>query len=210
MKLSTCAAVTMSALAAIPGRVDAAIVIDISDIGSDVVASTSGSADLTDLTAIDTALLFAPGEVTPSKGSVTAGNPGQTLFFKGADGPESFGTGGKTEASVGNGDFVGVFAVNPFAVSPVILLPQKYASGSALKGSSVFEGQSLESLGHRRRVHLHVGRWRTRRQPDDQGWRRSGTFNLGDVAVGLCGPWFRWLSKGEAGGCHGLTVAVFR
>jgi hypothetical protein len=147
MKLSTCAAVTMSALAAIPGRVDAAIVIDISDIGSDVVASTSGSADLTDLTAIDTALLFAPGEVTPSKGSVTAGNPGQTLFFKGADGPESFGTGGKTEASVGNGDFVGVFAVNPFAVSPVILLPQKYASGSALKGSSVFEGQSLESLG---------------------------------------------------------------
>ena len=38
MKLSTCAAVTMSALAAIPGRVDAAIVIDISDIGSDVVA----------------------------------------------------------------------------------------------------------------------------------------------------------------------------
>jgi PEP-CTERM motif len=147
MKLSTCAAVTMLALAAIPGRVDAAIVIDISDIGSDVVASTRGSADLTDLTAIDTALLFAPGEVTPSKGSITAGDPGQILFYKGADGPKSFGTGGKTEASVGNGDFVGVFAVNPFALSPVILLPQKYASGTPLKGSSVFEGQSLESLG---------------------------------------------------------------
>src|SRR6202046_4265692 len=98
MKLSTCAAVTMSALAAIPGRVDAAIVIDISDIGSDVVASTSGSADLTDLTAIDTALLFAPGEVTPSKGSVTAGNPGQTLFFQGGRGSESFGHRDKTGA----------------------------------------------------------------------------------------------------------------
>ena len=147
MKLSTSATVAFLALTAISGGADAAIVINIFDVGSDVVASTSGPADLTDLTAIDTALLFAPGEVTPSKGSVTAGNPGQTLFFKGADGPESFGTGGKTEASVGNGDFVGVFAVNPFAVSPVILLPQKYASGSALKGSSVFEGQSLESLG---------------------------------------------------------------
>jgi PEP-CTERM motif len=153
MKLSTCAAVTMLALAAIPGRVDAAIVIDISDIGSDVVASTRGSADLTDLTAIDTALLFAPGEVTPSKGSITAGDPGQTLFYKGADGPKSFGTGGKTEASVGNGNFAGVFAVNPFALSPVILLPQKYASGTPLKGSSVFEGQSLESLG------LNVGEY---------------------------------------------------
>src|ERR1700735_2206619 len=83
MKLSTCAAVTMAALAAIPGRVDAGIDIDISDIGSDVVASTSGSADLTDLTAIDTALLFAPGEVTPSKGSGTGGKPGPDAFFQG-------------------------------------------------------------------------------------------------------------------------------
>src|SRR3984885_7209912 len=153
MKLSTCAAVTMLALAAIPGRVDAAIVIDISDIGSDAVASTRGSADLTDLTAIDTALLFAPGEVTPSKGGATAGDPGQTLFYKGADGPKSFGTGAKTEASVGNGDFVGVFAVNPFALSPVILLPQKYVSETPLTGSSVFENQSLESLG------LNVGEY---------------------------------------------------
>ena len=211
MKLSKSATAAFLALSAISGGADAAIVINISDVGSDVVASTSGSADLTDLTAIDTALLFAPGEVTPSKGGATAGDPGQTLFYRGADGPKSFGTGAKTEASVGNGDFVGVFAVNPFAVSPVILLPQKYASGSALKGSSVFEGQSLESLG------LTVGEYtftwgvgEHAGQPDDQGWRRSGTFNLGDVAVGLCGPWFRWLSKGEAGGCHGLTVAVSR
>ena len=146
MKLSMCATVTFLALIAISGEVDAAIVIDISDVGSDVVASISGSADLTDLTAIDTAFLFAPGEVTPSRGGVTAGDPGQTLFYKGADGPKSFGTGAKTEASVGNGNFVGVFAVNPFALSPVILLPQKYVSGTSLKGSSVFETQSLESL----------------------------------------------------------------
>lgn len=173
MKLSTSAAVAMLALAAIPGRVDAAIVIDISDVGSDVVASTSGSADLTDLTAIDTALLFAPGEVTPSKGGVTAGDPGQTLFYKGAVGPKSFGTGAKTEASVGDGDFVGVFAVNPFALSPVILLPQKYVSGTPLTGSSVFENQSLESLG------LNVGEytytWGVGVHAD------SLTINVGDV-----------------------------
>jgi hypothetical protein len=147
MKVSKSAAAAFLALSASSGGADAAVVINISDVGSNVVASTSGSADLTDLTAIDTALLFAPGEVTPSKGGATAGDPGQTLFYKGADGPKSFGTGAKTEASVGNGDFVGVFAVNPFALSPVILLPQKYASGTPLAGSSVFENQSLESLG---------------------------------------------------------------
>jgi PEP-CTERM motif len=147
MKLSTSATAAFLALSAISGGADAAIVINISDVGSNVVASTSGSADLTGLTAIDTALLFAPGEVTPSKGGATAGDPGQTLFYKGADGPKSFGTGAKTEASVGNGDFVGVFAVNPFALSPVILLSQKYVSGTPLTGSSVFENQSLESLG---------------------------------------------------------------
>ena len=147
MKLSMSAAAAFLALSALPGEADAAIVIDISDVGSNVVASASGSADLTDLTAIDTALLFAPGEVTPSRGGATLGDPGQTLFYKGADGPKAFGTGGKTEASTGTGDFVGVFAVNPFALSPVILLPQNYASGTFLTGSSVFENQSLESLG---------------------------------------------------------------
>jgi hypothetical protein len=153
MKLSKSATAAFLALSAISGGADAAIVINISDVGSDVVASTSGSADLTDLTAIDTALLFAPGEVTPSKGGATAGDPGQTLFYRGADGPKSFGTGAKTEASVGNGDFVGVFAVNPFALSPVILLSQKYVSGTPLTGSSVFENQSLISLG------LNVGEY---------------------------------------------------
>jgi hypothetical protein len=137
----------VAVLSALAGRADAAVVINFHEVGSDVVASASGSADLTDLAQIATAILFAPGEVTPSKGGATVGDPGETHFYKGADGPTSFGTGGQTEASTGNGDFVGVFAVSAFAPSPIVLFPKNYVSGTALTGSSVFENQSLQSLG---------------------------------------------------------------
>jgi PEP-CTERM motif len=147
MKLSTSAITAMLALTAISGRADAAVVINFREVGSDVVASASGSADLTDLTLIATTILFAPGEVTPSKGGATVGNPGETHFYKGAEGPLSFGAGGQKEASTGGGDFVGVFAVNAFAQSPIILFPKSYVSGTSLTGSSVFDNQSLKSLG---------------------------------------------------------------
>ena len=117
MKLSMIAIAAMLALTAMSGRADAAVVIDLHEVGPDVVASLSGSADLTDLTLIATTILFAPGEVTPKRGGATVGNPGETHFFKGVDGPLSFGPGGQTEASSGSGDFAGVFAVSAFALS---------------------------------------------------------------------------------------------
>ena len=152
MKLSTSAIAAMLALSAMSGRADAAVVIDLHEVGSDVVASLSGSADLTDLIPVATTILFAPGEVTPRRGGATVGNPGRTLLYKGTEGPSSFGTGGQTEAASGSGDFVGVFAVSAFAASPIVLFPQAYVSGAPLTGSSVFENQSLTSLG------LDVGR----------------------------------------------------
>ena len=152
MKLSTSAIAAMLALTAMSSRGDAAVLIDLHEVGSDVIASVSGSADLTDLTLIATTILFAPGEVTPKKGGATVGDPGETHFYKGTDGPSSFGTGGLTEASSGSGDFVGVFAVSAFAPSPIVLFPQTYVSGAPLTGSSIFENQSLTSLG------LDVGR----------------------------------------------------
>ena len=143
----------VAVLLAFAGRADAAVVINFHEAGSDVVASASGSADLTDLTLVATTILFAPGEVTPSKGGATVGDPGETHFYTGPSGPTSFGTGGQTEASSGSGNFVGVFAVNAFALSPIVLFPQNYVSGAPLTGSSIFENQSLNSLG------LNVGQY---------------------------------------------------
>jgi hypothetical protein len=194
VKSSASVIAAMLGLAAISDRANAAVVINFHEVGSDVIASASGSADLTDLTLVATTILFAPGEVTPSKGGATVGNPGETHFYKGADGPTSFGTGGQTEASSGSGDFVGVFAVNAFAPSPIILLPQSYISGTSLTGSSVFENQSLTSLG------LDVGQftytWGSGDHadsltinvsvPEPSTWAMMG---LGFAALGFAGYW---------------------
>ena len=144
---SITSALAIALLTAFAGRADAAVVIDFHEVGSNVIGSVSGSADLTDLTLIATTILFAPGEVTPSKGGASVGDPGETHFYKGVVGPASFGTGGHTEASTGSGDFVGEFAVSAFAQSPIVLFPKDYVSGTSLTGSSVFDGQSIQSLG---------------------------------------------------------------
>jgi hypothetical protein len=180
MKLSTRALAAMLALTGISGRADAAVVINLHEVGSDVIASASGSADLTDLTLIATTILFAPGEVTPKRGGATVGDPGETHFYKGTNGPTLFGTGGQTEASAGSGDFVGVFAVSAFAQSPIVLFPKNYISGTSLTGSSVFESQSLKSLG------LDVGQyaytWGSGADADSLTNQRgrSRALNLGD------------------------------
>jgi hypothetical protein len=192
MKLSASALAAMLALTGIFGRADAAVVINLHEVGSDVVASASGSADLTDLTLIATTILFAPGEVTPKRGGATVGDPGETHFYKGVTGPTAFGTGGQTEASAGSGDFVGVFAVSAFGPSPIVLFPKNYISGTSLTGSSVFENQSLKSLG------LDVGQyaytWGSGADadsltinvgvPEPSTWAMMG---LGFAALGLAG-----------------------
>jgi PEP-CTERM motif len=192
MKLSTSAIVAVLALTAISGRADAAVVINLHEVGSDVVGSASGSADLMDLTLIATTILFAPGEVTPRRGGATVGDPGETHFYKGVDGPTSFGTGGQTEATAGSGDLVGVFAVSAFATSPIVLFPRDYMSGTSLTGSSVFENQSLESLGLD--VGQHIYTWGSGADadsltinvsvPEPSTWAMMG---LGFAALGLAG-----------------------
>jgi hypothetical protein len=82
MKLSTRALAAMLALTGISGRADAAVVINLHEVGSDVIASASGSADLTDLTLIATTILFAPGEVTPKRGGATVGDRARRISTK--------------------------------------------------------------------------------------------------------------------------------
>src|ERR1700722_5464853 len=196
MKLSASALAAMLALTGIFGRADAAVVINLHEVGSDVVASASGSADLTDLTLIATTILFAPGEVTPKRGGATVGDPGETHFYKGVTGPTAFGTGGQTEASAGSGDFVGVFAVSAFGPSPIVLFPKNYISGTSLTGSSVFESQSLKSLG------LDVGQYA-------YTWGSGADADSLTINVGVPEPstWAMIGGRLRSAGARGLQAA---
>jgi hypothetical protein len=143
MKLSKWAGAAALGLAAVGGRAEARIVIDVSEVGGNVVIKGGGTVDLTGLS------FRGDGEnvagMNPSFGAINAGSFGNTGFYQGATGPASFGPGGLSSASSFSGAVFGVDAAG-FAV-PTIFVPAGYASGTALSGSETYDGQTFASLG---------------------------------------------------------------
>jgi hypothetical protein len=84
-------------LAAIGGRAEASVVIDISQVGSDVVATGGGTIDLMGLTFLGSGLEGAG--VIPKFAAVLFGAGADFDLYKGLSGPPSFGTGDLTSAS---------------------------------------------------------------------------------------------------------------
>ncbi len=127
----------------------AAIVVNIEQQGSDVVASYSGSIDLTGigfnfLGSANTNRIAASGAQAnfqngaASKASLTdfGKNPWTVA-------PSAFGTGGVFNAdslSIADGNAFG-FQSNGFFIEPT------YVSGSTISGSMTFENQTLASMG---------------------------------------------------------------
>jgi hypothetical protein len=143
MILSTLTGAAALGLAAFGGPAEASVVIDVSEVGGNVVVKGGGTVDLTGLS------FHAEGSVEsgmiPSFGGINAGSFGSTDFYQGATGPASFGPGGLSFASSSSGDAFGVDALG-FTV-PTIIVPAGYASGTALSGSETYDGQTFASLG---------------------------------------------------------------
>jgi hypothetical protein len=124
-------------LATLGGRADAAVVIDIFQSGDNVLATDTGSVDLTDLS-----YLFSGGTVPfvfPTSGVIALGE-GLGDEYVTVIGPASFGTGGFAAASSSSG---GLFEVGLGGLA----VPLGYVSGTSLSGSATFDGQTFASLG---------------------------------------------------------------
>ena len=127
------------------GRAEAGIIIDINQVGSDVVATGSGTIDLTGLTPGATTAV-AVGTVTPTLARIIEGPDSSTGedTYTGAMGPRSFGPGGRiTNASPGSGDLFGVQGTG----DGFILVPHGYVSGTMLSATDTYGGQTFSSLG---------------------------------------------------------------
>ena len=124
------------------GPANAAVTIDIFQSGGNVVSEGSGTIDLTGLTLSSTTT--DEGAVLPSIGVATVG-AGTAGRYTGPTGPASFGTGLLTHQTSGSGPLFGIDA-SGFA-NPLLYLPSGYTSGTALSGTSVFDGQTIGSLG---------------------------------------------------------------
>jgi hypothetical protein len=140
------AVVALVGLTTLGGPASAGLVIDISQVGSNVVTKGIGSIDLTDLTRLGDGAAFPYVEGEMGTVAVGALPFGDFNVFGVVAGPKSFGTGGPFAASSGTGDTFGVEGSGGF-VAPVILLPTDYVSGSEIQASGTYLNTTIAGLG---------------------------------------------------------------
>jgi hypothetical protein len=135
------------AMMGLSGNAQAGVIIDINQVGSDVVATGSGTIDTTDLTFEAATTEYAV--IQPNAAySVFGPAPFVVLpidIYIGASGPSSWGPGTLTYASSGSGDVVGVSGDNDGEGG--LITPLGYLSGTALSFSSTYTNQTFASMG---------------------------------------------------------------
>ena len=119
---------------------NAAYTITLSESGGDVVASASGSINLTALTLNNNANLRA--YVEPSAPAIVVGPAALTAAttYDGVAGPANFGAGAFLVANSGTGSIAGLDHSS-------VIVPNGYVSGSAISGTATWTGATLASLG---------------------------------------------------------------
>lgn len=122
--------------------VSAALIINVSEVGNDVVATASGSADIDELT------LNSPWEgigIVANVGWLAIGvDPGGSGgLYVSISGPSDIGSGSTSYyATSSSGDPVGVFLLQS-----ALLLPNSYVSGASLSGTATWENSTISDLG---------------------------------------------------------------
>jgi hypothetical protein len=140
-------------VAALAGRADAGVVINVEQVGNDTVASGGGTLNLTDLTFVSEAGAIAAIITNPAYiGMGPIPNPlGNSMdAYQGLTGPATFGTATRVgnDASSGSGD---LFAFNSAwdapPLGPTVFVPIGYTSGTELSATDTYSGQTFASLG---------------------------------------------------------------
>jgi IPTL-CTERM motif len=134
------AALFLSFIAGVPAA-EATYTITMTQSGADVVASGSGTLNLTSLVG------GVPGNaaayVQANTGSIYVGPTSLTAvrsFTGGVTGPANFGSGAFLVANSGSGNIAGIDA-------GAVAVPNPYASGSSISGTATWTGQTFAGLG---------------------------------------------------------------
>lgn len=134
-----------------PGTADAGMIVNIEQQGSDVVASYSGSIDLTGIGFQTITLSSSVNRIAASQGEVSFLNGvanRASLTFQGKNpwtvAPSAFGT----NNTVFFADTVSVAAGNAFGFNASgFYIESSYVSGTTISGSMTFENEILASMG---------------------------------------------------------------
>lgn len=143
------AGITLLVSSPLPLRAE--LVITFSQNGPNVVASGSGSVDVTDLSSLGVTGALQ-GSVDPSGfleiGGLEPNGVVSYVLYGPISEPSSFGAPNNAVASSGSGDDLG-FATSQFFFpeEPKLLLPLGYTSGAQLNGSSTWDNTTIAGLG---------------------------------------------------------------
>jgi hypothetical protein len=94
----------------------AAYIVTLEQVGANVVATGSGTIDLTDLMFAGS-VLVSP-QVGPFAAVITTGASGRADLYSGFTGPARFGSGGLTDPDSGSGDPVGINSAFDYRIVP--------------------------------------------------------------------------------------------
>ena len=129
------------------GTARAGVIIEITQVGPNVVATASGSIDLTGLTLLGTDMGSTYGsEMNPSNAYIIVGTAFRIDEFTGLSGPSSFGNGGYTQATSGSGDFISVLGQGALS-SPELVTYHNYISGTPISSTSEYDNTTIQGLG---------------------------------------------------------------
>jgi hypothetical protein len=176
----------------------AAYVVTLTQEGSNVVATGSGTIDLTGLSLFESSFLSETG-ILPSEAVMVTGPASGAVedLYIGFTGPTSFGSGRLTSPpNSGSGDIVGIAGNATLDGVAVLGVPAGYVSGSSLSDSMTFDNATFASLGVTRGTYT----WTWGAAADD-----SFTFNDANDAVPEPSTWIMMLA-----GFASLAVAAWR
>jgi hypothetical protein len=132
---------------ALGGTSQAGYVVNLTETGGDVVATGSGTINLTDLSFNIGSGGFPP-VIIPNVGEALFGLPGSAIdLYDTPIGPASFGSGGTEATNIGTGDYVGIISISTNPFIDELAVPRNYVSGSALQSTATWTGQTFASLG---------------------------------------------------------------
>jgi hypothetical protein len=141
-KLVLAVSVVLFTFICVPGQ--AAVTIYMYQSGPDVVASYSGTVNLTGLTLSGNSACSATGRVSPSPSLICVGNSNSVDYYTGFTAmPGALGLGGVVEeATSSTGAGIGLASL-----TGVIGVQAGYVSGSPLSGTSTWNGRTISNLG---------------------------------------------------------------
>lgn len=150
-------------------RVEASSIVNILQVGSNVVATGTGTLNLAALTNVGPDG-FQP-DIVPSTAGVLIGTNlgfGNDTAYRGITGPLLWGSGGPTLASTSTGNYMGVTGGSS---PPVLIVPLNYVSGSSLSATATWSNNTFATLN------VNPGTY-------TYSWGSGATFDTFTVQVG--------------------------